>query len=208
MTSINALLSQAAEYLPFLPRPTPRFVTQSGTRVHGLIAAFKTPAAVYHAAEAVRDAGYKRWDVSTPFPIHGMEEAMGHRKTILPYIVFAAGLGGAVFVGWGLQFWISAVDYPIVRQGKPFGAWEQFTPIIFELGVLHAAFAALIGMLALNGLPRWAHPLFSSRQFLETSDDRFVIAVEADDPRFDPEATRRLLEQAGGHDIELIEDAD
>jgi len=199
------VLANAAEYLPFLPRPRPKFVTDAGRRVHGLIAVFDTAPAIYHAAENVRDAGYRKWDVNTPFPIHGMEEAMGVKKTILPYIVFAVGLGGA-FAGWLIQYWMSAVDYEIVVQGKPYGAWEPFVPIIFELGVLHAAFAALLGMLAMNGLPRFHHPLFSSDGFLKTSDDRFVLAIEAEDAKFDPEATRQLLADAGGVEIELIEE--
>ena len=200
-----SVFSVAADYFPFLPKGQPKFVTERGTRVHGMTAVFTDTPGVYHAAEKVRDAGYKKWDLNSPFPIHGIEEAMGFRKTILPYIVFGAGLGGA-FVGWLMQFWMSAVDYEIVVQGKPYGAWEPLVPIIFELGVLHAAFAALLGMLALNGLPRFNHPLFTSESFLKTSDDRFVIGIEANDKNFDPEATKKLLEDAGGTDIELIEE--
>lgn len=200
-----SILHSAADYFPFFPKPRPRFVTERGSRVHGMLAVFRDAPTAYHACEKVRDGGYKKWDFNSPFPMHGIEEAMGIRKTILPYIVFSVGLGGA-FVGWLMQYWMSAVDYEIVVQGKPFGAWEPFVPIIFELGVLHAAFAALIGMLMLNGLPRFNHPVFSSAGFLKTSDDRFVIAIEADDPAFDPDATRALLEGAGGKDIELIEE--
>ncbi|MEM7621680.1 MAG: DUF3341 domain-containing protein [Planctomycetota bacterium] len=198
-------ISVAADYFPFIAKPRPKFVTETGARVHGMTAVFTDTPKVYHAAEQVRDAGYKKWDVNSPFPIHGMEEAMGVKKTILPYIVFMVGIGGA-FAGWLLQYWMTAVDYQIVVQGKPYGAWEAFVPIIFELGVLHAAFAALIGMLALNGLPRFNHPVFTSPGFLKTSDDRFVIAIEAEDKNFDPEATKKLLEDAGGTEIELIEE--
>lgn len=202
---MSAILSQAAAYFPFLPRPTPKFVTEHGNVVHGMAAVFRTPGAAIHAAEAVRDAGYRRWDLHTPFPIHGMEEAMGVRKTILPYIVFGAGMTGA-FGGWLMQFWMSAVDYEIVVQGKPYGAWEPLVPIIFELGVLLSAFTALGGMLALNGLPRHSHPMFNSRRFLGSSDDTFVVAIEAEDRNFDPEATRKLLEGCGAESIEVIEE--
>jgi hypothetical protein len=203
-----SILSAAADYLPFLPRPMPRFVTDRGNPVHAMVAEYENASCVFHAAEQVRDAGYKRWDVHAPFPIHGIEHAMGHRKTILPYIVFAVGIGGA-FLGWAMQYWMTAVDYTgFTVQGKPYGAWEPFTMIIFELGVLHAAFAALIGMLMLNGLPRWNHPLFSSERFLETSQGKFMIVIEANDPAFDPDGTKALLQGTGGRQIALIEDED
>lgn len=204
---MTSLLANVGDYIPGFPRPTPKFVTEDGHRVHGIVAEYATPADVYHAAEKVRDAGYKKWDVHTPFPIHGMEEAMGVKRTILPLIV-----AGAAFTGVGLgllmQYWMTAIDYEIVVQGKPYGAWEPFVPIMFEMGVLPSAFAALFGMLALNGLPRFNHPLFNSERFLKVSDDRFMICIEATDKNFDPEATRALLEQAGGTEIDLIEDED
>jgi len=203
--AIASLVAEASAYLPFIPRPRPRFVTEDGRRVHGIMAEFETPEKIFHAAEQVRDAGYTRWDVNTPFPIHDMEEAMGVRTTILPYVVFGAGLSG-VGLAWLMQQYMNNWDYEFVVQGKPYGAWEPFVPIMFELGILSAAFAALVGMLALNGLPRFHHPLLTSDRFLRTSDDRFVIAIEADDPAFEPEATRELLERAGGGEIDLVLD--
>jgi len=115
---------------------------------------------------------------------------------------------GGVFGGWALQYWITAVDYTaFLVQGKPFDAWEPFLMIIFEIGVLSAAFASLIGMLAFNGLPRWNHPVFSNEAFLETSQSKFMIVIEADDPSFDPDETRKLLEQSEGcGGITVIED--
>lgn len=202
---MTSLLSSAAEYLPFIPRPAPRYVTEEGTRVYGMVAEFTDTPSVVHAAEMVRDAGYTRWDVSSPFPIHGMEEAMGQKKTRLPYLVFGAAMAG-VTAAVGMQFFMNAIDYRFIVQGKDPYAWEAYLPIIFELGVLFSAFAALIGMLALNGLPRFNHPLFTSERFLATGDDRFIVAIEADDPAFDPEATKKLLEDAGGVNIDLIED--
>lgn len=201
------LLAQAAEYLPMLPRSAPKFVTEHGNRVHGMVAEFTTPADVYHAAEKVRDAGYKKWDVHTPFPIHGMEEAMGQKRTILPLISFGAAVTGVV-CALLLQYFTNAWDYQFVVQGKNPTDWEPFIPVTFELGVLLCAFATLGGMLALNGLPRFHHPLFNSERFLKTSDDRFMVAIEADDDKFDPDATRALLESAGGVEIEIIEDED
>jgi len=185
------------DYFPFLKRPPAKYVTEAGEEVYCVLAEFTTPAEVYHAAEMVRDAGYTQWDAYSPFPIHGMEDAMGVRRTILPVFVAAGAFTGAG-LAYLMQWWMSYVNYPLVVQGKPPWAWEPFTPIVFELGVLFAAFSALIGMLALNGLPRHYHPLFKK--------ERFAIAIEARDARFDPQGTRRLLEAAGAKAIELVEE--
>jgi len=208
---VSRVVGAIPDYLPFVPKRAPRFVTEDGRRVWGVMAEFDSPERVYHAAEKIRDAGYAKWDVSSPFPIHGMEEAMGQRKTILPYIVFKAGIAGVV-VAILIQYYMNVWDYGtgtapgFIVQGKPASAWEAYLPIMFELGVLHAAFAALIGMLMLNGLPRHNHPLFRSERFLSTSDDRFVVAIEAEDPAFDPEKTPALLEELGGTGLELVEE--
>lgn len=194
-----------SDYIPFITPRAPRFVTESGTAVYGIVAEFATPASVYHAAEKMRDSGFAKWDVYSPYPMHGLDEAMGVKRTILPILV-ATGAFTGVGLAYLMQWWMSAVDFQIVVQGKPYGAWEPFVPITFEMGVLFAAFTSLFGMLALNGLPRFNHPLFRSERFLSVSDDRYMIAVEAEDPKFDPEQTRAFLESLGGTDIELIED--
>jgi len=181
------------------------FVTESGAPLYGVLAEFATPAAIYHAAEKMRDAGYRKWDVHAPFPIHGIDEAMGIQRTKLP-LLCAMGATAGVGLGYLMQYWMTAVDYPLVVQGKPFGSWEPFVPITFELGILLTAFTTLIGMLALNGLPRWNHPLFKSDRFLRTSDDVFMICVESTDPKFDPEATRKLLRDIGATSVELVEE--
>lgn len=192
-------------YIPGFARPPARFVSERGLPVHGIVAEFDKPSVVYHAAEKVRDAGFKRWDLYSPFPIHGVEEAMGFRRTFLPFLVAAIGFSGA---GLGLffQFWVTSGAYPIVVQGKPYGAWEPFVPIMFELGVLPSAFAALFGMLMLNGLPRFHHPLFNKERFLSVSDDTFFICIEAEDAAFDADRIRELFESAGARSIELVED--
>ncbi|MBX3357954.1 MAG: DUF3341 domain-containing protein [Phycisphaeraceae bacterium] len=183
------------------------YKTESGERVHGVMAEFPTPAALTHAAEKVRDSGYTRWDVFSPFPVHGMDEAMGTPMTKLPLVVGAIGLTGAA-LGYLLQWWVTGVAYPLVVQGKPYFAWEPYTPVTFELGVLFTAFTALLGMLAFNGLPMWHHPLFRKDRFLRVSDDRFIICIEASDPKFDPDGTRKLLEHAGGTNVDLVEEGD
>ena len=130
---------------------------------------------------------------------------MGIKRTILPWIVACGAITG-VSVALLMQFWMSAVDYPIVVQGKPYDAWEPFVPITFELGVLFSAFSALIGMLALNGLPRWNHPLFKSDRFLRVSDDAFVIVIEAGDPKFQGAETVDMLQGLGAGEVELVEE--
>ena len=194
-----------SDYFPFLPPKGTGFVTPEGRPVHAIVAEFDTPAAVYKAAERIRDAGMRKWDVHSPFPIHGIEDAMGVRPTFLPRLVAAMGFAGAG-LALTMQWWMNYIDFPMVVQGKSLNAWEPFMPVIFELGVLLAAFTSLLGMLALNGLPRWHHPLFSKDRFLEVSDDRFFICIEARDPQFDPMRTKALLEQVGGTNIDLVED--
>jgi hypothetical protein len=173
--------------------------------IWGVMAEFKDPAALTHGAEKVRDAGYRKWDVYAPFPVHGMDEAMGLPPSRIGFIVGAGALLGVVGAML-MQGWMSAVDYRLVVDGKPFFAWEQFMPITFELGVLLSAFGAIFGMLALNGLPMLFHPLLKKERFLRVSDDRFMIVIESADPQFDLERTRSLLESAGGAHIEVVEE--
>lgn len=205
-SKINEAVSFASDYFPMILRkPAPKFVSESGNAVYGIVAEFSETPKVFKAAKQVRDAGYSKWDVHTPFPIHDMEEAMGIKTTKLPLMAGGAavtGLGIAILLQWGT----SAYLFPTVVQGKPFEAWQPFVPIMFELAILLTAFMCIFGMLALNGLPRWHHPLFTHERFMRVGNDRFFIAIEASDPNFDPIKTKKLLEEAGGSDITLIED--
>ncbi|MGP1272345.1 MAG: DUF3341 domain-containing protein [Phycisphaerales bacterium] len=186
----------------------PIYKTADGAVVHGILAQFENPHTLTEGAKRVRDAGFKKWDTHSPFPIHEMEQSMGivgKAVTPLAYVIGFAALFGAGG-GYLMQWWINT-DYFIVVQGKPtFEAWEPFVPVTFEMGILFTAFAAIIGMLAFNGLPRHHHPLFNSERFLSVSDDAFFISIEAQDANFDPESTRRLLEEAGATHIELVEE--
>jgi hypothetical protein len=173
------------------------------TEVYGALARFPTTRALYRACEQVRDAGYTRWDAHTPFPVHGLERAMGLPSSKLPYIVLATGLGGAA-LGFLLQTWVHTSAYPLVISGKPLLAWPAFIPVTFELGVLGAALGAVIGMLALNKLPMYYHPLFRSRAFERVTDDGFFISIEAWDPRFDLDKTVALLRASGAEEVEII----
>lgn len=181
------------------------YKTQAGEVVYGMMAEFATPADTYHAAEKMRDAGYRNWDVYSPFPIHGIDEAMGLKTSRLPLVTGLVGLSGAA-VGYFFQWWVTNHGYMTVVQGKAPGAWEPWVPVTFEIGVLFTAFCALLSMFAFNALPMWYHPLLKKDRFLRVSDDRFVICVEARDPNFDSAKTRALLESAKGYNVDLVED--
>jgi hypothetical protein len=171
---------------------------------YGILAEFATPADLHHACERVRDAGFTRWDAHTPFPVHGLEQAMGLRRSPLPWIVLVMGLTGAA-VGFLFQWWVHAVAYPLVISGKPFFSWPAFIPITFEVSVLFAALGAVVGMLGLNRLPMHYHPLFRSTVFERVTDDAFFISIESWDPKFDAAATDTLLRSLGARSVELLE---
>ncbi len=179
-------------------------IVVEGPKLFGYLASFDLVDEFLAAATRVRDAGYTRWDAHSPFVIHGLDAAMGVKKTILPYIVFAAGLTGAV-AGILLQWWTNAFDYPFLISGKPLFSLPANIPVAFETTILFAAISALIGMLALNRLPQLYHPLFTNRSFKRVTDDRFFISIEAADPLFDSTKTRELLESISGRSIEEIE---
>lgn len=172
--------------------------------LYGLLVEFQTPEQLLAACEKVRDAGYTRWDAHAPFPVHGLNDAMGIRPTRLPWLVLAAGVAGAA-AGVAMQWWMNAVDYPWIVSGKPFWSLPANVPVAFEVTILLAAATAFVGMIALNGLPRFHHPLFKSARFRRATADRFFISVEADDPRFDPERTESFLRALGGSHIESVE---
>ena len=180
-----------------------------GRRVPALLLAeFHSTGEVLHAAERVRDAGYVRWDAHTPFPVHGMDRAMGLRDSRLGWIVIVFALTGLTGA-FAMMHWMNGVDYPIVVGDKPPGAPEglpSMVPILFELTILLSAFGAVLGMLHLNRLPRHHHPLFESDRFRSASDDRFFISIEANDPKFDADKTRLLLEGAHAAHVEVIEE--
>ena len=169
----------------------------------GALAEFETPAELYHACEGVRDAGYTRWDAHAPFPVHGLERAMGLKASLLPWVVLVMALGGAL-TGIALQGWVSTIAYPLVISGKPFFSWPAFIPITFELGVLGGAFGAVFGMFGMNQLPTLYHPLFASKRFETASDDGFFISIESWDPQFDRDRTMDLLRRLGARQVELV----
>jgi hypothetical protein len=189
--------SVARRWLPLL-NPVPQ------GPIYGVLAEFGTPAELYRACERVRDAGFTRWDAHTPFPVHGLDKAMGLKRSPLPWIVLVLGLTGAA-AGMALQWWVHTRAYPLVISGKPFFSWPAFIPVTFEVAILFAALGAVFGMFGLNRLPMHHHPLFRSRVFERVTDDAFFISIESWDPRFDPTATEALLESMGARRVELLE---
>jgi hypothetical protein len=161
-------------------------------KLWGLLAEFASPQDLVRAAARVRDAGYTKWDAHTPFPVHGLDGAMGIRTTRLPFFVLAAGVVGTAS-GLLMQWWMNAIDYPLIISGKPFNSLPADIPVTFELTVLLASLTAFIGMLVLNALPRFHHPLFRNVAFRRATTDAFFLAIEATDPRFDLERTEQLL---------------
>lgn len=172
---------------------------------YGVLAEFTSPAAIYHACEKIRDAGFKKWDAHTPYPVHGLDRAMGIKRSILPYMVFAAGITGAS-LALLMQWWMSAVDYKLLIAAKPLFSWQAFVPVCFEVMVLFSAATAVFGMFFLCRLPMLHHPLFNSRRFERFSDDRFFISIEANDPRFHPDETPRLLSSLGAAHVEIVDE--
>jgi hypothetical protein len=177
--------------------------------VFGVAAEFSCARDLYRAAEKIRDAGFQKWDVFSPFPIHGMDEAMGMRRSLLGKIVFLGGLTGFL-TAVTLEFVPTSFLYPLIVAGKPTNLFTvpAFFPIMFELTILFSGFTVLFGLLALIQLPRLNHPLFASRQFHRATDDGFFIAIEARDPKFSPNETRDMLAEIGGSNIELVEEED
>ena len=173
--------------------------------LYGMIAEFDTPKQILNAASSVRKEGYVDFDCHTPFPIHGLDDAMGLKRSIVGFIVGIGCIVGAT-VGLTLQWWSSTIAYPIVISGKPLFSWQAFMIITFVLMVLGGAFSALLGMFHLNRLPTFYHPLFNSEQFKKATDDKFFVSIEFKDPKFDIEDTRKFLEFIGGRNIEVIEE--
>ncbi len=174
------------------------------SKIHGLLAEFDSAGSLFKAAEKVRDAGFKRWDAYSPFPIHGMDRAMGMKRSKLGYVIGLCAFIGAA-TGFGLQSWAHAIAYPQVISGKPYFAWQAYIVITFALLVLFGAIGSVLGMLGFNRLPRLHHPVFFSDYFEKLSDNGFFIGVDSDDPQFDKEKTVAFFESLGSGHVELLE---
>lgn len=197
-------------------KPESTAAGSSGTRLWGVMAEFKTPGALLEAADQVYKTGYRWWDCCTPFPVHGLDKVMGIKPTILPVIVFFAGLTGTILAfslqsftnatDWNLWAMVWVTGYPYLISGKPLLSLPAFIPVMFELTILFAALTATFAMYLMNGLPRLHHPLFKNDRFLKVTDDRFFIVIEAKDPKFFRDRTIKLLESLGAESVEEVEE--
>ena len=169
--------------------------------LYGLLAEFDSAQGLLDATTQAREAGFTKTEAYSPFPIHGMEQAIGFDERLIQKFVFVAGVVGCL-TAFGFQYWVSVIDYPMNIGGRPYFSWVSFIPVSFELTILFAAFTAVISMLALNGLPQPYHPVSNAPSFSRASQDRFFLAIEASDPKFDLEQTRAFL--SGLQPLEVV----
>ena len=200
----------------------PSALRGSKPKFYGLAAEFDSPAAVMHAAEKVKAEGFRFWDVCTPFPVHGMDKAMGIKNTILPVVVFCGGITGTTVAfclqsftnstNWSTQrfmSWFPPLDvtgYGFLISGKPLLSLPAFIPVMFELTVLFSALTAVFGMFIMNGLPRLHHPLFKSDRFARVTNDKFFVVIEARDTKFLRGRTEALLKSLNPIAVEAIDE--
>ncbi len=168
-----------------------------------VVACFDGPGPLLHAAEKVREAGYSRFDTHSPFPVHGMDKAMGLGRSKLPWIVLCGGISGCLIGGLGM-LWVNTIDYRIIVGGKPYDALEPLVPISFEVTVLLSAFATVGGLLWLCGLPRYYHPAWKSDDFARVTSGGFCVTIDATDPKFDAKETPAFLQRLGGSRVVIL----
>ena len=173
------------------------------TPIYGLLAEFTDPDDLLSAARRAREEGYRRMDAYTPLPVEGLAEAIGFTHNRLPLVVFIGGLLGAA-TAYGMMYFSAVINYPINVGGRPLHSWPAFIPITFELTVLGASLFAVFGMLGLNGLPMPYHPVFNVPSFALASRNRFFLCIQADDPKFDHQATRQFLEGLGPKEVSEV----
>lgn len=177
---------------------------QESVPIYGMLAEFNTPDDLVAATRRARAAGYRKMDAYTPFPVEELNEALELGPTWVPAIVLIGGVLGAL-LGYALQYYVAVIDYPINVGGRPLHSWPAFIPVTFETTVLVAGLSAVLGMLALNGLPMPYHPVFNVARFSLASHDRFFLCIEAGDPKFHVEETRRFIEQLNPQGVYEVE---
>jgi hypothetical protein len=173
-------------------------------KVYAVMGEFSDPHELVHAGRKIREMGYTKLDAMTPFPVHGIDEAIGIPYSKLGWIVICIGLCGTLTAEL-LIWWCGAINYPLVIGGKPLFDFSFTIPIAFELTVLFSAFASFLGMWAMNGLPRFYHPSSNYKNAHRATDDRFLLVIEADDPKFDPQKSAEHLRSVGAEEVEVVE---
>ena len=171
--------------------------------VYGLMAEFPSMKALIAAAENTRAAGYEKVDAYTPYPDHDLIHALGHHGSRVPLIVLIGGIVGCL-TGFGLQYWVSVIAYPLNVGGRPLNSWPAFIPVTFEMTVLFAGLSAVVGMLMLNGLPRPFHPVFGAKGFERATTDGFFLCIEAEDPKYDRQDTETFLRSLDPSEVQEV----
>ncbi len=175
-----------------------------GPKVYGMVAEFDDPDVVLSAAQRTYKEGYRQFEAYTPFPIHGLDEAVGFKKNMVAPVVLIGGLAGAS-TGFLMQYIATCLHYPYLIGGRPLMSWPMYIPITFELGILFAAFSAFIGMFAMNGLPMPYHPIFNAPRFELATRDAFFLCIEVTDDKYDEGETRTFLEGLGAKQVSVVE---
>jgi Protein of unknown function (DUF3341) len=175
------------------------------SHIYGVMGEFSTTEELLHAVEKVREAGYRRVNAYSPFPVEGLSEALGLKRDAVPLLCLLGGLTGGIG-GFSFQYWAAAIAYPMNIGGRPLNSWPAFIPVTFELTILGASLAAVLGMLALNKLPQPHHPVFNVPRFTHASADRFFICIEARDPKFHLVEAARLLQELHAHHVVEVPD--
>jgi Protein of unknown function (DUF3341) len=177
----------------------------AATPFYGLLAEFDTVDTLLSAAERTTAAGYTKTDAFSPFPVHGLDDALGFKDRRISLFVLIGGITGAL-VGYGLEYWTSAIAYPLNIGGRPFFSWVSFIPPAFETTILFAAFTAGLSMIVLNGLPQPYHPVFNAPRFNLASQDKFFLVIEASDPKFSLERTREFLASLHAREVVALDE--
>jgi hypothetical protein len=176
----------------------------SKPKLYGVMGEFSDPQDLLDAIEKVRAEGYTKLDAYTPFPIEEVWEAIGHHKSPVPLVVLIGGIVGGLS-GFFLQYWVSAIEYPLNVGGRPYNSWPAFIPVTFECTILGAVLAAVAGVFIINGLPEPYHPVFNVPRFAFASRDRYFLCIEATDPKFDRDTARELLRDVKASEVSDVE---
>lgn len=179
---------------------------ENRSHLYGVMAEFETAKQLLHATAKVRDAGYRKMDAYAPFPVEGLSEALGLRRSWVPLVTLIGGIGGGL-TGFGFQYWVNVFAYPMNIAGRPLNSWPAFIPVTFELTILGASIFAVFGMLAMNKLPHPYHPVFNVARFARATSDRFFLCIEATDPQFSVTDSARFLQSLQPlHVTEVVEE--